>query len=183
MNRSLFFIVLFFVSGCATGWRPTEAALKGLPLTQNDFVHYAETACNGPCYVFDVYIFSNGDIIYRGFEPVTTPQVTPRTGNHFVGNNFDLYLDLQEKLSNERLVDGYTDLGWRDFSRCRPFQTDASGIVVERIFDNKRDILIWNRGCRGLSEEGEIVSLVNDLRAMLSVEELTVLREDEKLEK
>lgn len=166
MIRPYFTFVLLglLVVSCTTGQRTS------FPYTGNDFIHYGETACAGPCEPFDIYIFRDGTVFYRGFEPTTKPARRLRVGNYILERDLDFFQNLSDRLNHEDFISLRTYYGVNDISECGSFGTDHPGVVIEKVENNERKIVLYNYGCRNFADEEKLTSLIRDLRELLRVE-------------
>lgn len=60
MKHSLFYIFLIAIVSCSLSKNIKENAL----------LYYGNTPCLGTCPVFDMYIYNDGKVIYKGFQNV-----------------------------------------------------------------------------------------------------------------
>ncbi|WP_299158000.1 DUF6438 domain-containing protein [uncultured Tenacibaculum sp.] len=60
MKHSLFYIVFLTIISCSLSKNIKENAL----------LYYGKTPCLGECPVFDMYIYNDGKVIYKGFQNV-----------------------------------------------------------------------------------------------------------------
>lgn len=61
MKQSLLYIFIFTILSCS------------LPknIKENALLYYGKTPCMGSCPVFDMYIYNDGKVVYKGFQNVT----------------------------------------------------------------------------------------------------------------
>ncbi|WP_299121101.1 DUF6438 domain-containing protein [uncultured Tenacibaculum sp.] len=61
MNQSLLYILFFVIlSNCSV-----SKNIKETP-----FIYYGKSSCLGKCPVFDMYIYNNGEVVYKGLQNV-----------------------------------------------------------------------------------------------------------------
>lgn len=60
MKHSLFYIVFLTIVSCSLSKN----------IKENAVLYYGKTPCLGECPVFDMYIYNDGKVIYKGFQNV-----------------------------------------------------------------------------------------------------------------
>ncbi len=172
LRRHILLFALAFAATSASAQVERPPKFWFDPYYGSEVFHYAEGECYGPCPVFDIYVFPDGLVLYRGHGTVGRPQRPMRVGDALFKRDAGLYGRLLERLEAADFDSFLDDYGEIDQSMCGSYHTDARHYVVDKISRDQRKIVILDNACTKFTDEKRLRKLISDLQSELDIESM-----------
>lgn len=129
------------------------------------------TPCFGTCPVYEVNVFSDGEVIFKGKAH------TAFEGIYRLPRDPEMFQTIKQLLDEARFHDFRDVYGWNqggDENPCKEGWTDYPSTLLSLQFANTYKTVFHYHGCKGFEREGELKSLEESLFELIGLKNYIV---------
>jgi len=152
MRLNLFFLTLLSFSSFSNS-------------AQSDALSFSRTACFGQCPVYQVYIFSDGVVVYNGEANVE------KSGVHKFKFSPDIFTRLIQVLDEANFNAFQKQYGWGEENNCKSIRTDNPSISIKFQYAGTIKSIDHYLGCRGFPREQELKQLEKKIEEIIGIKQ------------
>lgn len=151
MNRAFFALTFLFLSQFSIA-------------NSTDVFTYSTTSCLGTCPVYEVNVFSDGVIVFKG-EAFTEKKGVFRLPKN--SELFDQIIKLLDENNFSEFLDSYD--GNEEVNPCKEEYTDHPSSTLTVQHSNSKKTVFHYHGCKGFDREQELIRLETTLFEMMGL--------------